>query len=653
MSVLLEALKKAAEEKNKNAKQPEMEKAEASVPESKSTDSDVIAESPITQERLDTSLKMLDPAEEAKTSGLDLDEMIDKSSPSGSTLTPYQIPSTAKAVEDDLSLEKREQQAVSSKLKFSLPSEENAKENSENIPTSRTAERELPSVPNAVNQFDNLEAHPSGSGASDSADGKAVGVESINRRDVSNQFDENSDVKAALDESSQDKSETVGNSYEWSLDQLPAYIPEGGLDEKTPFRDGRNKVNATESNSAIDESELAKNSVLTQNAHAKPYSGKKAIITNPKIALGFGSLTVFMLIFGYSAYYYQQENVRLEASFEKYKIDPIRVELPTQKRIEEEVKIADGVVESPASAMQNMTEPRKSEDDMDVESTVSKVELPVATSEGVNTIQNVSKTSVNSRTATQKTTSSPNKLNKADESKSTIQPLKTNENVLVFETSVSTVLQPKPDALKTRIRKSKALSSTQRILVEGYQHYQKRDWPAAKKSFNNVIEKEPSNLKAMLGLAASQNNLGERPKAIKTYQKVLKINPGNTYALGALAEIANSVSAPNKDWIQQLSELTFKYPNSAVLQNALGNAFAKKANWFKAQQNYFNAVAIKPTEPKYLMNLAVSLDHLGKLKSAEEYYTKVLVYAENDQTLDQESIRQRLLVLRNFRNLEP
>lgn len=651
MSVLLEALKKAAEEKNKNAKQSAGHMAGTSAPHSSSenaTEKTVNEGEAKSQES--ASLKMLDSVATPKSSSFELDEMIEESVKSSSTLTPS---INANKTEEDIVLESRDKQSASSKLTFSLAKEVKVEE--------REASIEIPGVPDVPEQFDDL-AENSIKPSIDIKTNILANASAQNNASQTDEAEKESKVNSGNETvTMQGKDEIVDTvkdeSYEWGLDQLPAYLPEENTASKATLEqnpESAKSVQQIAKDSKTDASDLAKNSVLTKSAHAKPYTTKKSFKVNPKVALGFISLTVFSLIGAYSAYYYQQENQRLEASFVKYKIDPIEVELPSKKIIEKEeqlVGIASENVVGPTADNGDQSIPNEGQQVPVVPESDTTADMPIASDMNDASVKATSnKLAPPVKESATKTASAAAKT--TSPSKPKVKPLKSNDNVLVLNTGVSTVIQPKASSAKTAITKSKALTPKQVQLSQAYKDYENANWQVAQAGFKKVLESEPDNLKAMLGLAATQNYLGDTESSLATYQQVLKKNPGNNYALEAVAEIANSVSQPNTEWVQQLTELTEKYPNSAVLQNALGNAYAKQKNWFKAQQNYFNAVAIKDTESTYLMNLAVSLDHLGKHQPAEDYYTKALVYSKNSQSLNQEAIKKRLLVLRQFRNSE-
>jgi uncharacterized protein HemY len=79
----------------------------------------------------------------------------------------------------------------------------------------------------------------------------------------------------------------------------------------------------------------------------------------------------------------------------------------------------------------------------------------------------------------------------------------------------------------------------------------------------------------------------------------------------------------------RLKTLLAQQPDAAALHFTLGNNYVTQLRWAEAQQSFFRALSIDPTNADYAFNLAVSLDHLNKIQLATKYYSKTLVLAGN------------------------
>jgi tetratricopeptide (TPR) repeat protein len=93
----------------------------------------------------------------------------------------------------------------------------------------------------------------------------------------------------------------------------------------------------------------------------------------------------------------------------------------------------------------------------------------------------------------------------------------------------------------------------------------------------------------------------------------------------------------------RLKTLLSAQPESAALNFALGNLYARQNRWAEAQQVYFNAVAADGDNPDYLFNLAVSLDHLRQPRLAGQHYRMALeAAARRPAAFDRDRRQKRL-----------
>lgn len=106
-------------------------------------------------------------------------------------------------------------------------------------------------------------------------------------------------------------------------------------------------------------------------------------------------------------------------------------------------------------------------------------------------------------------------------------------------------------------------------------------------------------------------------------QRALVANPSDP-ATQAAALSGSAAEADPQTAESRLKSLLSAQPESAALNFALGNLYARQNRWPEAQQVYFNAVAADGDNPDYLFNLAVSLDHLRQPRLAGQHYRMAL-----------------------------
>lgn len=182
-----------------------------------------------------------------------------------------------------------------------------------------------------------------------------------------------------------------------------------------------------------------------------------------------------------------------------------------------------------------------------------------------------------------------------------------------------------------------------------YEAYLKSDFDQAEYHYRRGLAQNPNSKNSQIGLAALAAQRRDYEQAMSYYQRVLQQNPEDEDALQGIASIAAELSN-QEAMLNDLVGLARRYPDSATLQFALGNQYAQRQDWFKAQQHYFDSVRIEQNNPDYRLNLAVSFDHLGQLRDALEHYKHSLALAESHSTtqFNATAVYQRINVLQRF-----
>jgi len=178
-------------------------------------------------------------------------------------------------------------------------------------------------------------------------------------------------------------------------------------------------------------------------------------------------------------------------------------------------------------------------------------------------------------------------------------------------------------------------------ITAGYEALQAGNITAARERYTRALGRDPANRDALLGLAAADLKSGHPREAERIYRRMLELDPRDPIANGALAGLR-----PERDPAlteSHLKTLISQHPDSPVLNFALGNHLAAQARWADAQQSYFRAYSLDPSNPDYAFNNAVSLDHLGQHRLAEEYYNRALALAsEGRANFDRAQASRRL-----------
>ena len=413
-------------------------------------------------------------------------------------------------------------------------------------------------------------------------------------------------------------------SYKWSLDALPGYLGFGKKQSK------KNKK----------ASEKSLNPILVSGALSEGPPKEKSF----KLAL---ILLIFLLVIGiffYGVFYYQTQYEDLEQRMNKYNL--VKTSIVVKKVVQLDEKNNQVMVEANASAKDtsssqepfdsNQTERRVLEADLDFKNNLSAEESP----ENKGTLSQeapIKKTIANSKP--QAPLVKPVMVENAtkDKVKSVDVPLSANTRY--------------PSHLNKTQNTKKAVvvvHSEEDVLFEAYSSYEKGNLVQAQTDFESVLSMNPQNEFALIGLGNIFASKQQYFDAMSYYQQALSAQPSSLNAFEAIANISGHVDL-NREWKFALLNMLQDHPKSSTLQYALGNLYATEQDWLAAQEAYFQAVSLEPDNADYLVNLAVSLDQLGKYKSAARYYTEALAFVDvQPVNFNEVQVKNRLIFIRQF-----
>ena len=180
------------------------------------------------------------------------------------------------------------------------------------------------------------------------------------------------------------------------------------------------------------------------------------------------------------------------------------------------------------------------------------------------------------------------------------------------------------------ISRSRSASKQDQLVNSAYAAYTAGDYAGAETDYNQALASRPGNRDALLGLAAIAYRKGNAQTAFDYYLKVLKYFPKDTVATAAIINMQADTDPVRSE--STLKLLIERNPNAAYLHFILGNVYAYSDRWADAQQSFFEAFRRQPQNADYAYNLAVSLDHLGQRQAAGDYYKTALDLADRKQT---------------------
>jgi Tfp pilus assembly protein PilF len=220
-----------------------------------------------------------------------------------------------------------------------------------------------------------------------------------------------------------------------------------------------------------------------------------------------------------------------------------------------------------------------------------------------------------------------------------------------FANQIEALPKPPASVVKLSPAATPRVNSINPSLASGYAALNSGDYEKAKRFYAEAIAADATSVDANLGFATAAARSGssaDLATAERAYRRVLEIDPRNATAASALLVLSNNASAgeatQNNDAENELRLLVNRDPTVAASHFALGNVYAANRRWREAQQSYFEAARIAPQNSDYAYNLAVSLDQLGQLKQAEQFYRRALALPGRAQ-FDRATVEQRLAAI--------
>ncbi len=157
------------------------------------------------------------------------------------------------------------------------------------------------------------------------------------------------------------------------------------------------------------------------------------------------------------------------------------------------------------------------------------------------------------------------------------------------------------------------------LLPRAYAALQANQLGEAKNLYGQMLRAEPQNIDGLLGLAAIATIEGDSEEATRHYLRILELEPRNALAQTGLIGLlgrADPLAAESR-----LKSLIAREP-APYLYFTLGNLYADQSLWPAAQQAYFQAYHLEPTNPDYAYNLAIGLEHVGQPKAALGFFRR-------------------------------
>ncbi|MDH3633144.1 MAG: tetratricopeptide repeat protein [Gammaproteobacteria bacterium] len=219
----------------------------------------------------------------------------------------------------------------------------------------------------------------------------------------------------------------------------------------------------------------------------------------------------------------------------------------------------------------------------------------------------------------------------------------TNTEVASIDQAETPAKEPEGAVSNLQISLSSQVGQKDIWLREAYAAYKSGNDELAMTRYNQVLDIDPGNRNALLARAAINVQNGNSRAAFEDYQALLLANPKDSLAMASLISVANYSPLETES---QLKLMLRDEPGSPHLNFTLANVYGAQNRWQEAQGYYFRALQSNPGDPNYAYNLAVSLEHISQPASAITYYRRALDNFENGPaTFSRDVVDQRLELL--------
>ena len=197
-----------------------------------------------------------------------------------------------------------------------------------------------------------------------------------------------------------------------------------------------------------------------------------------------------------------------------------------------------------------------------------------------------------------------------------------------------------PDNSQIQVQRNVAAPQVHPGVQQAYQALNGGQLGTARQQYEAVLQQDPTNRDALLGLAAVALRDNQGAQAASLYVRLLEINPDDGEALAGLIGLRQGDVVQSE---AKLKAILARSPDSGPVLFALGNLYAKQRRWSEAQQQFFRAYSAVPGNPDYAFNLAVGLDRLNQPRLAATYYQQALALARTaPAAFDQAAVLARL-----------
>ncbi|MFP4301102.1 MAG: tetratricopeptide repeat protein [Spirochaetaceae bacterium] len=156
----------------------------------------------------------------------------------------------------------------------------------------------------------------------------------------------------------------------------------------------------------------------------------------------------------------------------------------------------------------------------------------------------------------------------------------------------------------------------------GYQYLRENMYREARENFEKILEVEPENNYALVGMGDLHRKRGECKKAIPFYKRCLEHHPENNYALFGLADCYKAIHHYHKAIEVWEEYLKLDGENVTVLTR-VADAYRKVQNLQRSNELYQKVLELEPDNAYALIGLGHLYYDFRKFGEAAKYWSRM------------------------------
>ena len=164
---------------------------------------------------------------------------------------------------------------------------------------------------------------------------------------------------------------------------------------------------------------------------------------------------------------------------------------------------------------------------------------------------------------------------------------------------------------------------------KGYQYLKENRVGDAVDAFTHILEKEPENNYALVGLGDAARKKGLFREAVEHYRKCLLHHPGNNYALFGLADCYKALNQYQKA-IEIWEQYLLHDDKNITVLTRVADAYRKVRDFRRSKAIYLRVLEMEENNPYALIGLGHLHYDFKEYKDALFYWEKMLILHKED-----------------------